>query len=101
MNITWGFPKNETTNSGIENAKGIGIDALGNIYITGVKNGTVGDFGTTGTACMAAFNGAGNSIQNFTWGGSAPYYSDAGTGIVVDNIGKIHITGQYYSTATM
>lgn len=83
-NKTWGY-------SNDDEGRGITIDSLDNIYITGyTKNITTLDYDT----CLIKYDNSGDQIWNRTWGGSE---GDYGFGIAKDSLTSIYITGNTYS----
>jgi len=91
--------------SAYDSGRGIALDALGNIYVTGVTNSS--DFPVTngalstqapggGDAFVAKFN-AGFVLQYATYLGGGG--SDTGSAIAVDASGAAYISGQTNSTA--
>ncbi len=111
-----GISKIDTTGSiqwmvyPIANITDICLDALGNIYITGMisQNAT---FGTFNLICdgyndifVAKYDPAGTciwardagAVNTSTW-----YYKDQGNGIAVDANGNVYVTGQYVDTLSI
>jgi hypothetical protein len=89
----------------VDNGNSIAVDASGNVYITGVFNGTV-DFdpgGSTanltsagnGDVFVAKYDASGNYVYAKNIGGSG---TENGNSIKVDASGNIYITGVFSST---
>jgi hypothetical protein len=99
---------------GSDVSNSIAADANGNIYVTGVFNGTI-DFDPgagivsltavdTGDAFVASYDAAGNYIWAFRLGGiqstnSAFGNANEGRGISVDGSGNVVVTGLFSGTA--
>lgn len=90
--------------SGRDEAKSVMCDPAGNIYITGMHNGSV----TFGSTTLTAPNGYvnmflvkyapdGTVIWAETAGGN---YDDVGWSLTIDAAGKIFVTGEYNAYAT-
>jgi hypothetical protein len=90
--------------NGEDLANSITTDAAGNVYITGYFSGSVsfGDTYITSTSnskdiFVAKYNKSGALSWVKTGGGG--FGTDAGTGIAVDNVGNVFITGLFYGKA--
>ena len=92
--------------SGEDRGYGIGLDGVGNIFVTGVT--TSSDFPTTAGAFDTGFNGAGDVfITKLNSSGSTLLYStflggsadDFSMGLKVDGSGAVYVTGFTASTA--
>jgi len=92
------------TENGIdEGGRGIAVDAVGDVYVTGATNSndfpTVKPFQSTLHAVYAAFvtkiNAAGNGLVYSTYlGGSGAFLLSLGNGIAVDTLGHAYVAGQ-------
>ena len=82
----------------------VGVDDLGNIYLTGYFNGTAsyGDSSITSLGGQDIFIAKYDKDGIIQWVRSAGGTSsgDAGYGLTIDNTGDIVITGRYSGTAT-
>jgi hypothetical protein len=85
-----------------DEGRGVGLDAAGNIYVTGVFGATV-DFGggpiaSTGSTdiFLAKYGPDGNHLWSRNFGGTS---GDHPTGIFVDGDGTIAIVGRYWVSA--
>jgi len=73
--------------TGYDQPRGIALDNLGNIYITGMTDSFgVGDY----DIFVAKYNGVPNQLWNFTWGG---INSDIARDLVLDTSNNIYIGG--------
>ncbi|MDB6123182.1 MAG: Conserved repeat domain protein [Pedosphaera sp.] len=91
-------PSNNSTNAQVT------VDDNGNVYVAGFFNSkfTLGSLNLTNTAgsqdiYLAKFDSAGNLVWGVTAGGPSV---DAATGIAVDAVGNIYLTGSFQGTAT-
>ena len=77
-----------------DNAKGVAVDASGNVYVTGESRGSANfDYLTI------KYNSAGDTVWTRRYNGSTNS-DDMATGILIDHIGYIYVTGRTYSTST-
>ena len=90
---------------GFEEGLGISVDGLGNVYTTGIFEGTVdfdpgpGTFNLTSAGVVDVFVSKLDSSGNFAWArrwGGENY--DDGTDIVVDGLGNVYTTGSFFDT---
>jgi hypothetical protein len=88
---------------GVDDGRGIAVDAAGNAYVTGLTDSdlttTTGAFDTIRggrDAYVAKFDATGTTALYLTYVGGAG--ADDGRGIAVDADGKVHLTGQTAST---
>ncbi|MCP1385132.1 SBBP repeat-containing protein [Runella salmonicolor] len=109
---TYQSPNDSTPNSaaiataggtGGDVGRGIGVDASGNIYVTGYFQGTA-TFGTTSKTSAGSFDffvAKYNSEGTFLWvqtaGGTG---SDYANGIAVDAFGNVYVTGYFFGKAS-
>lgn len=85
--------------SGFDGGRGIDVDSLGNIYVTGDTSST--DFPTTTNALQATYKGADAFVTKLHPGDSTLAYStylggignDQAMGIAVDSAGNAYVTG--------
>jgi len=98
--------------SGDDNAKGIAVDAAGNVYVTGdtyaldyplvgAAQGVYGGGGCTSRGCaydafVTKVNARGDALVYSTYLGGAN--DDRGNAIAVDGAGNAYVTGYTYST---
>lgn len=87
----------------IDEAKGIAVDASGNVYVTG-SFVTSATFGTTSLSSsgwadifIAKYDASGNEVWAKKAGG---VFADEGYAIALDGSGNIYITGSFSMTAT-
>ncbi|PCH98411.1 MAG: hypothetical protein COB85_01580 [Bacteroidetes bacterium] len=88
--------------SSIDIGNGISVDALGNLYITGLMNDTVDFDPGAGVAnlisngsfdiFLAKYDNYGNYLWANNFGG---YYADQGLGICTDGEGKVYMIGHF------
>ncbi|MEP1097586.1 MAG: T9SS type A sorting domain-containing protein [Cyclobacteriaceae bacterium] len=103
----WGFTLGQTGASSPDGVNGVAVDAIGNIYITGLFQGTV-DFdpssgvfnltsfpGFSADAFWAKYDANGNFLNAYAWGGSG---YDQGNDIEVSSSGEVYIIGDFEST---
>lgn len=102
--VTWAKRAGSTSS---DYAKGIALDAAGNIYITGNFSGTATFYGSTNVtlttagqwdAFIAKYDASGNVLWAKKGGGSS---HDHGLGIDTDANGNSTITGYYQSTSAV
>ena len=99
-NVLWA--KNYGSTAG-DTANSVGLDAAGNLYVTGFYSGTMTVEGVTVTSrglfdvFLAKFDGNGTLLWLKSAGGTG---SDIGHGLVVDGQGNVGIVGEFQSTAT-
>ncbi|MFX1275097.1 MAG: SBBP repeat-containing protein [Promethearchaeota archaeon] len=83
-NTTWG-------GSSVETGRGIALDQLGNVYITGETS----SFGAgSWDAFIVKYDNSGNFQWEITWGGVS---QDEAYDIISDNLGNVFITGRTQS----
>lgn len=88
-----------------DNANGVAVDSLGNIYVTGYATGNAAfDTFTTplnaiGAFFLACYNSTGQ-VQWLSYANSVGVDSNAGNSVVVDSSGNILVAGQFFGTAT-
>jgi Ca2+-binding RTX toxin-like protein len=89
-----------------EDARGIAVDDLGNVYTTGSFSGTVdfdpgvGSFDLTSAGSNDIFVSKLDSAGNFAWAKAMGGTSiEDGRGIAVDGLGTIYTTGYFQGTA--
>ncbi len=86
-NRTWGG----STISNRDNAFGVTVDSLDNVYLVGETN----DFGAgEEDMVLVKYNSIGTQLWNRTWGG---ILSDTGLGITIDSSDNIYLAGSSYS----
>lgn len=90
---------------GILSSYGIALDALGDVYATGYFGNTVDFDPGIGKSTLTSQGGRDIFIQkltsegNFGWAKSiGGTYTDQGNGIIIDDNGKIYVTGSFYNT---
>ena len=85
-NLEW-----EKTWGGIsqEYGKGIAVDVLGNVHITGY---TWNSYEGWGEVFLLKYDSSGNQLWNNTWGGSG---ENKANGIALDDSGNVYITGYF------
>jgi uncharacterized delta-60 repeat protein len=75
-------------------SKGVVVDVSGNVYVTGQSRGSANfDYMTI------KYNSAGDTVWTRRYNGSTNS-DDMATGIMIDNLGYIYVTGKTYSTST-
>jgi uncharacterized delta-60 repeat protein len=83
-NHTWG-------GGSADNGRGVAIDSSDNIYLTGDTR----SFGAgAADVILVKYNRNGVQQWNRTWGGAL---SDYGTGVVIDSLDNVYVTGYSYS----
>ncbi len=79
--------------SGSEFGRGVGVDSLGNIYVTGYTS----SFGAGGNdVFLLKWGSSGSLVWQKTWGGTG---DELGLGLAVNSSNGIYVTG--YSTSTL
>jgi len=82
--------------------RGVAVDGLGNVYVTGNFSGTA-DFGSTNLTCNGysdVFVAKLDSEGNWLWATRADGPSgDDSQGIAVDGLGNAYVTGHFQGTA--
>ncbi|MFH1320952.1 MAG: T9SS type A sorting domain-containing protein [Bacteroidota bacterium] len=100
-NVLWA---RQAGNTGWDEGDALCVDASGNVYVTGVFEGTVifGPETLTSSGYSDVFIARYDPSGNILWasqGGGSGWY-DGGLSIAVDNSGNSYITGYYYGPAT-
>ena len=91
--------------SGLDQGNGIAVDSAGNAYIAGQTESAAFGFTPTGTF-QTAFNGQGDAfVAKLSTTGALSYFTylggtkaDAATGIAVDSLDDVYVTGSTVST---
>jgi hypothetical protein len=91
--------------SGLDQGNGIAVDSTGNAYIAGQTDSAAFGFTPTGTF-QTAFNGEGDAfVAKLGTTGALSYFTylggtkaDAATGIAVDSLDNVYVTGSTVST---
>lgn len=86
---TWGGPQNDYGN-------GVAVDSAGNIYVAGTTN----SFGTKSgvpNAFLLKYDSGGRLLFNQFWEEGQSSY---GTGVTVDAVGNVYLTGYAYGLGT-
>lgn len=101
-NLLWA--KSLNSNSGIQ-ALAMAVDASGNVYTTGIMNGTVdfdpgpGAYNLTGAGGGDIFVCKLDALGNFGWAKSIDGAGgDTGTALAVDAAGNVYTTGYFQGT---
>ena len=90
--------------SGVDCSNGMGTDANGNSYATGIFQGTAffGAYEITSCGAMDIFVAKTDADGNWLWAtrGGGVYSDDYGSGISVDADGNLSVTGNFRGEAT-